>query len=470
MSKEKELIKNTVIISIGRICTQCISFFLIPVYTSILTTSEYGIVDVLTSYASLLLPLVTLAIEQALFRFLIDVRTENEIKKKIISTVFVFVAVQCMIVVIVLVLIQIVINYQYMLLFAIMIISSIVSATVLQLCRGLGDNIGYTLGSFIVAMVQIISSIFYLVILKLGVIGMLLATITGHMCCIILLSRRTKLLKQIKFSSMTSGILKEMLQYSVPLIPNQLSWWVMSASDKTIVMIFLGTAFNGLLAVAHKFSNVYIQLNSIFNISWTESAIVHINDEDREDFFEKTINTAFRIFSSVCLLMIVCIPFIIDWMVGDESYNDTYYQIPIFLLASLCNVIVSLYGVIYVAEKRTKEIALTAIYAALINVVSHLILVNYIGMYAAPVSSLLGYGTMAVYRYFHSRKYFTVKLENKFLCGLLWMTIIAITTYYLKIRELCIGVFFVVLIYSIIVNIKVFYLFADILKRRMNKK
>ena len=164
MSKEKELIKNTVIISIGRICTQCISFFLIPVYTSILTTSEYGIVDVLTSYASLLLPLVTLAIEQALFRFLIDVRTENEIKKKIISTVFVFVAVQCMIVVIVLVLIQIVINYQYMLLFAIMVISSIVSATVLQLCRGLGDNIGYTLGSFIVAMVQIISSIFYLVI------------------------------------------------------------------------------------------------------------------------------------------------------------------------------------------------------------------------------------------------------------------------------------------------------------------
>ena len=127
--------------------------------------------------------------------------------------------------------------------------------------------------------------------------------------------------------------------------------------------------------------------------------------------------------------MIACIPFMINWLVGADYY-DAYYQIPIFMLASLCNVVVSLYGVIYVAHKKTKEIALTALYAAIINAGSHLLLVGWIGLYAASVSSLLGYGAMAVYRYFHSRKYLTIKISGKVLLSLLAMIVILLLTYY----------------------------------------
>ena len=46
MSREGQLMKNTLIITFGKICTQFLSFFLLPLYTSLLTTEEYGIVDV----------------------------------------------------------------------------------------------------------------------------------------------------------------------------------------------------------------------------------------------------------------------------------------------------------------------------------------------------------------------------------------------------------------------------------------
>ena len=55
MNREKLLIKNTAIVSLGKICTQLITFFLLPLYTAVLSTEEYGVVDLLNTLTSLLL-------------------------------------------------------------------------------------------------------------------------------------------------------------------------------------------------------------------------------------------------------------------------------------------------------------------------------------------------------------------------------------------------------------------------------
>ena len=91
MNREKELAKNTLIITIGRICTQMITFFLLPLYTTILTTEEYGIVDLLNSLVMFLIPIISLQLEQAVFRKLIDNRKNNNQIKKIISSTFLFI-------------------------------------------------------------------------------------------------------------------------------------------------------------------------------------------------------------------------------------------------------------------------------------------------------------------------------------------------------------------------------------------
>ena len=89
MNREKSLFKNTIIITIGKICTQLITFLLLPLYTGILTTAEYGTVDLLNTLVSLCLPIITLQIEQAVFRELLEVRNkEQEIKDIISSAIF----------------------------------------------------------------------------------------------------------------------------------------------------------------------------------------------------------------------------------------------------------------------------------------------------------------------------------------------------------------------------------------------
>ena len=81
-SKEKELLKNTTIVSVGKICTQLITFFLLPLYTAILSTAEYGIVDLLNTLVGLFLPIMTLQIEQGIFRFLVERRNNREEQNK----------------------------------------------------------------------------------------------------------------------------------------------------------------------------------------------------------------------------------------------------------------------------------------------------------------------------------------------------------------------------------------------------
>lgn len=451
MSKEKELAKNTAIITLGKICTQLVSFLLLPLYTSLLSTEEYGAVDLVLTYSSLLLPVITLALDQAVFRFLIDVRNDEEKKKSVIQSVFRTSALLFLIVSVVIIVIQAFIQNGFMIYFWLVLLATTISSILLQLARGLGDSIGYTVGSTVIAVIQVICNVIFLVGFGMGAEGMMLAIFVGNMLGSIFLSKRCNLFYYLHGHQSDKAVLKEMLGYSIPLIPNQLSWWVLNASDRVIVSFFIGIAGNGIIAVANKFPSVYIQFSNIFNISWTESAALHIDDKDAKRFFTNTIVSVYRLFLCLCCGMIVALPFVFPVMIN-KQYNEAYNLIPIYMISSLANAVVSLYGVIYVARKRTKEIAQTAMYAAAINAVSHLALIKFIGLYAAAISTLLGYGCMAIYRYYHSRRYLVIKFDTATLLSTVVLIAVSLVSYYSRKMVFQIVVFIIITIFSYVFN------------------
>jgi len=89
MNQKTQLLKNTLIIALGKLGTQIVSFLLLPLYTSRLTTSEYGTYDFLVTLSVFLLPIITLLIDESMFRFLIDAEDEND-RKKIITNSIIF--------------------------------------------------------------------------------------------------------------------------------------------------------------------------------------------------------------------------------------------------------------------------------------------------------------------------------------------------------------------------------------------
>ena len=432
MMREKQLLKNTVIIAIGQICTKFISFFLLPLYTALLSTEEYGVVDLLNTYISLLLPLIFLQIDQSIFRYLIDVRKDETSKKKLITTTIITVLIQSFIFLIIYTIIAPFIKNEYKYFLATNIIAAMISNLVLQISRGLGDNATYSQGSLVSGAGMIILNVTFIWGLRMGAYGMLLATLLANILCALFVFIKLKLYKYINIKSFSKKDLKELWKYSIPLIPNQLSWWIINASDRLIISYVLGVAMNGIYSAANKFSSICITIFNIFNMTWSESAAMYIKDEDSSEYFSNIINLSIKLFTALCFGIIAIMPFAFRFLITGVGYAPAYQQIPILMLSTIFSIVVSLIGSVYVALKRTKEIAKTSVYAAIINISINLLLIKFIGLYAASISTLIAYLAMSIYRFIDVQKYVKIKLDIKFIIFSIPVIIIIMCIYYLK--------------------------------------
>ena len=316
MNREKSLIKNTIIITIGKISTQLITFLLLPLYTAVLSTEEYGIVDLVNNLVFLCLPIVTFQIEQALFRNLIDSREDEIETKKIITTTFLTVIAQSTIYLILFFLIAPIINNNYKYFLATNVIANIFSSVMLQLARGLGDNKRYAMGSFLTALCTLGLNVIFIVVFKWGAYGMISATMIGNIVCCIYIFISKKIKNYMNLKLYDKKLLLKLWKYSLPLIPNAISWWIFTSSDRIIVSSMLGVSQNGILSAAYKFSTVYITLYYVFNMTWTESAALHINDKDSSEFFSRIINTVLKFFVTLAFGIIACMPFVFSVMIN----------------------------------------------------------------------------------------------------------------------------------------------------------
>ena len=72
MNKYQPLAANTILMSIGTFGSKLLVFLMVRSYTGYLPPAEYGTADLITQTANLLVPLVSLDITDAVFRFAAD--------------------------------------------------------------------------------------------------------------------------------------------------------------------------------------------------------------------------------------------------------------------------------------------------------------------------------------------------------------------------------------------------------------
>lgn len=430
MNKQKELVRNTVILTVGKIGTQFVSFLLLPLYTSLLTPKEYGIVDLFNTYIALLIPLFNWQFDSGLFRYMLDCRDNKNEQKILFSTVIVANIAQSMLYLCVFLAFQPLIKSDFKIILAIDVVLSIFLSSLLQFARGLGDNITYSFASFLSAVSTILLNILLIVAFNLGAWGLFWAGIIAKILTIIYIAFKDRIWKYFSINLVSKRTCTEIFRYSIPLVPNQLSWWVVSTSDRTILSYFIGITANGIYSIANKFSTVYITFYNVFNLSWTESVSLHIND-DEDSFLESVINSMFKLFSSICLLIIAFMPVVFPFLVN-QQFEAAYQQIPILLIAVLFQVIVGLYSAIYVALKKSVEIAKTSLGAAAINITINLLFVKYIGIYSASISTLIAYFAMMIYRYIDIKKYKNIPLKRSSILMTSAMALIVLICYYIN--------------------------------------
>ena len=463
MKEKRELIKNTIIISIGKFSTKMISFLLLPLYTAILLPAEKGEVDLLNRISMFLMPLITLQMEEALFRFLIETKSKSD-KKEIFSGVLLFSLLSSILWSIVIYIVGNLLNYQYTTWLIIYSLASFVYALCEGFLRGEGKLKAYSILAFLNSVINIGLNILFLVVLKTGLEGMFLAYIiatflTGFIGLIYV--------KSYKFASfkINKTKIKAMFSYALPLVPTTISWSVISITDGLMIKANLGAAMNGIYATSLTFPTILNTLYSFFNISWRESASKMVNKKNKDEFYISIYMSLKRMLLGGLLLIIGFLPVTFNILIN-KNYNDSYLYIPFILISVYFSCLASFSSGIFSAYKDTKILATTTYVVALVNLIIDFLLINKIGLFAPILGTLISYMIVWIYRNYKLRKYLTLPLDNYFIWNIIVVSLV-MATYYSKNMILYIIGLMLSIIYSYWINRN---LIKRIIKKVFKKK
>lgn len=408
--KHSYLAKNVFLFSISGFVPKILSIILIPLYTSYLTTAEYGVSDLITTTVSLLLPIFTLDIQDAVMRFALDDRYDKE---DVFST-----AVQIILTGTVLVCLGSAgvswlhipgLENSYLFFFVIMYFTSAVSNTVSLFCRGIDKVDVMVVASILNSLVTLFSNVLFLAVFHWGLTGYLIANSLGNVVALIWCFIGAKLYQYMKIS-VSQNVRADMIRFSFPLIFSAIAWWVNNASDRYILTWMSGIAVSGLYAISYKIPNVLSMFQNIFAQAWSISAVKEFDKNDSDGFISGMYNMMNFAMVSICSgIMIINIP--VARILYSKEFFTAWKYVPPLLVSVVFNAMALFIGSIFTAAKDTKTLAKSTIVGAIINTGCNVVLIYFVGAYGAAIATMLGYAAVLVMRHIILRKHIRMHMQ-----------------------------------------------------------
>lgn len=430
MSREKALAKNTIIMSIGTFLPKLTTFITLPIVTACLTQTEYGTYDLITTLVSFFLPMVTLQVQAAAFRFLIDVRGNKEQTKQIISNILAFIVPVSLLSLGVLYFALFTLPSIVRWLICLYFFLNILVLTARQIVRGLAKNMLYSISAVVESVLNMILIVVTLTYANQGINGILLSLVMATLAGLLVLLVKGQILSHVDLHLLSKPLMKQLISYSWPLVPNVLSDWVLRLSNRMVITAFLGLNATAIYAVANKIPSMLTLVQNTFTYAWQENASLAARDEDEDSYYTSMFEVMSRLLSGATAVLIALTPLLFMTLIKGD-YDGAYDQMPILFLGMLFSMYASFIGGIYVAHKRTVSMGLTTMAAAVVNLVINLLLIHWMGIYAASLSTLLAYFFLSIYRMWDILKYHQIRYKLRdMLRYLLFLLLMCIISWY----------------------------------------
>ena len=414
MSRESKLAKNTIILAIGTFLPKVASFVTLPILTGCLTQEDYGIYDLIVVMCSLFLPAITLQIQTAAFRFLIDERENKKEVNSIITNIMVFLTCVSAIGLLILFFCLFKLDLRIRLMICLYYMADIIVNSLRQIVRGLSNNFKYSVSAIISSALQLILVVVLVRFQHMELMGSIIALTVAEIVSAVYLIVGTHLYQYIDFQELSIAQIKKMIAYSWPMVPNNMSMWVMRMSDRVVVTAVMGLTANAVYSVANKIPQLLTLAQTTFTMAWQENASIVSKDEDAERYYSDMFRMMFDCMAGLLGLIIAATPILFILLVRGD-YDAAYIHIPILVMSMFFYSMSSFLGGIYVAHMKTKSVGITTVVAALVNIVVDVALIYFIGLFAASCSTLVSFGLLFLYRLADVQKYVKLTYNKKHL-------------------------------------------------------
>lgn len=423
--KYKKLLSDTVLFSISNFGSKILVFLLVPLYTNVLSTSDYGIVDLIISLANLFIPVLTFAIAEAVLRFAFDKNIE---KRQVLSLASLLIVLSTIILLfckpIASCLNTEFANYwnYFIAVYFLMALNGVLG----NYTRGLDKTKLFAVSGIVYTVSLITFNILFLLVFKLGLVGYLWALILTEIVCILTKIFGGGYLKDLLSFSFNPKLSKEMIKYSLPIMPSSIAWWVMQISDKYIIVAALSFAASGIYSVAYKIPSILATLTSIFTQAWQISAIKSHGDNDNANFVQN-VYKYFMICSIAICSVLIMLAKPMGYVLYAKDYFIAWTYVPLLLVAYHFSGLSGVIASVYSAAKKTSMLFISTSVGAVLNIVLNILLIPKYGAIAAAYTTLASFFVTWIIRMIHARTLIDIKLNySKFACSFVLLFIQAV--------------------------------------------
>ena len=408
--KNKSLLKNIGIFTIGSFGSNIVSFLMVPMYTAVLSTAEYGSVDLITSTAALLTPILLLSIQDATLRFGMDpAYKKGDVLSTSINVIFKGSALLVIGLVVVCILNLVDISTIYIVFLFVYFFLGALNNTLNLYLKAKNKASVIAISGILCTLITCSSNVLLLLVFKFGINGYMISNTVGIFIQIIYQLIVGKAYKDIHIKNYTN-LSKPMIKYSGPLITNSISWWINNASDRYILTWLKGVSENGIYTVSYKIPTILSMFQNIFYNAWSISAIAEFDENDTDGF----IGTNYSMYSFVSMfvcsgLLIINIPLAKFLYRGD--YFAAWQCVPFLLFGTVFSGISQFEGSLFAATKNTKQVAKTTVIGAVVNTICNFVFIYFIGAVGAALATLLGYAVTWMLRTKYLQSFIKMKVN-----------------------------------------------------------
>lgn len=397
--RNKTLILNMVFFGLVTVLSKGVGYLLLPIFTSYMSTADYGIADLLVSTVNMLYPITALGMGAAILRF---TASGIEDRKIVFSSAL---RVICFTSVIPVLFIPIIVKHtgipeMYVWYVPLEMFFVNLVAILASLCKGINKTKYFLIQSVVKAGVLLLSAYVTLKIYNMGIVGYMLSYLLADVVSVIVFILSINISQYISLhieKAIWLSYRNRLIKYGAPLVPNSMSAWVVQMSDRYMVAYWCGASVNGLYAVAYKIPSIIKVLTSTFISAWQLNVISEADKKDSEDYF----NRVKGIYSATCFIVAGLILIFVRTLARvlfSKDFYEAWRFVPLLVLAMVLDLLAEYLGTYFFAKDRTGTLFFSTLLGAVVNIVLNLLLIPRYGAWGATIATVISTFSMYIHR------------------------------------------------------------------------
>ncbi|NQT61544.1 MAG: oligosaccharide flippase family protein [Candidatus Marinimicrobia bacterium] len=459
-SSIKQLSKHTLVYGVGNILNRGMTFLLLPFYTNLISTEDYGVYSLVYSFIALTNVFFIHGMDTAFMRFFIPEKDEDK-RKQILNTVYtsIFISTFLLTAGIYLILpkfssglISIPPNSVMLLYLSLIILFDALAFLPIVYYRAVNKPVNYVLIVFVEVLINLSLNIYFVAFQKMGLEGILLSNAISSLAKFLLSS---PVLWQYFRFRWDRQIWKDILKYGLPTVPAVFFLILISVSDRFLLKYYLGAHDVGLYASGYKIGVVMALLITAFRFAWQPFYLSRGEDPDAPYIFARIFTLFVAVTGFIYLGVSMVLVELLKLPYGDIYIIATEYHaglkvVPFILLGNMLfglsqNFIVGAY-----IKKKTLYIPLFTGIGFLVNISANILFLSVLkwGFLSAGYALVLTYIVQGLVIYFTVRRFYPVPynfgkmVKNFIVIGLLFFIPMLLENQYLLVNLALVIIYF----------------------------